>query len=96
MEKPTPVPLRATFRGLSGTLSGMTTVAARAPIAAGVNVAPTLQLLPDARICPEQVSRVISKSVEFAPDTLTVPMVSADVPLFVRVVLCTGLVIPSG
>ena len=59
MEKSTPVPLRDTFRGLSGELSGMTAVAARAPIAEGVNVTPTLQVLPDASTCPEQLSEAI-------------------------------------
>lgn len=96
MEKSIPVPLRVTFKGLSGALSFITNVAARPAIAVGVNVTPTLQLLPAAMICPEQVSDMIWKSATFAPDKLTVLRVSADVPSFVRVVLCTVLVIPSG
>lgn len=61
-----PVPERLTICGLVMALSAMFSTATRVPVAVGLNMTLTVQLVPAARVEP-QVEADWEKSSEFAP-----------------------------
>src|ERR1700676_837309 len=92
----TPVPVRVTVCGLLAALSVMVTEAARGPTAAGLNVTLIVQFAPVASVAGDfgQVS-VSAKSVALVPLTAMLAIVSADVPLLVRVTLWAAEVVAT-
>jgi hypothetical protein len=76
-------------------LSAKKRLALRVPLAAGVKVTPTAQVLPDMTVEPEQVSLLIAKSLAFAPPIVAVEMVRFAVPLLVTVSVCAALGAPT-
>ena len=85
-----PVPLRLTFCGLFEALSVKVSVPLAAPVAVGVNVTPTAQLAPAARLVP-QVLLEIAKG----PLIPTLEMVRAVLWRLVRVTVTAALVLPT-
>src|SRR2546426_713611 len=90
-----PVPASDTDCGLPGASSVMVTVAARAPVAAGVKLMLIGQLAPGAKIgraaCRERVE--ISEVAGSLQKKTILVMLRVAVPLLVRVTVCTGLVV---
>src|SRR5438874_13009006 len=74
---PVPVPVIGTVCGLFAALSVRMNVADRVPDAVGENVIDTLQLVPGARVRPEQPSLTCVKSSGFAPRVAALLMNSA-------------------
>jgi hypothetical protein len=70
-------------------------VAARMPIAEGVNVTPMMRAVFTAYAAAVQPLLKL-KSLEFAPLISTEEMCNAAPPEFVMATFCTGLVVPSG
>ncbi len=97
MEKLRPViapdPLRVTFCGLPIALSVIVTFADRFPAAVGVKVTPMLQLAPAATEPPQLF--VWAKSPLLVPVTAILLMLSAVLPVLVRVTVCAALVVPT-
>src|SRR5579864_5229588 len=91
-----PVLLRGNEWGLPEALSVIVNAAERAPEAAGVNVAPKVQLcvgvstVVPAHVVPEEVN-----SVAFVPVTDTPVMFRLALPVFVSVALIAPLVVPT-
>src|SRR3989442_808800 len=91
----TPVPVSDTDCGLLAASSEMVTVAARGPVAVGVNV----RLIGRAAcrdsvaILVEVVSVAKAKSPGFEPARAMLVMLRVAVPLLVRVTVCAGLVV---
>ena len=85
-----PVPLRLTFCGLFEALSVKVSVPLAAPVAVGVNVTPTAQLAPAARLVP-QVLLEIAKG----PLIPTLEMVRAVLWRLVSVTVTAALVLPT-
>src|SRR5205823_1050222 len=79
----TPVPLSATFCGLSAALSVMVTLALREPLAEGVKVTVIMQVPLAARLLGQLLVWV--KSLAFVPVTAILLIVNAAVPLLVSV-----------
>src|SRR5687768_14539732 len=73
----------------------MVTVAARAPVAAGVKVRLTAQVSPDLSVVPAQVSPGLAKSPAFVPPSLTLVMTREPAPMLVSVMLLAVLVVPT-
>jgi hypothetical protein len=90
----TPVPDKLTDCGLPVAESAMLRLAARAPLANGVNDTAMLQLAPAARELP-QVSFSV-KSAEFAPERVRPEMLTALPPVLVRVTVWGELVVSMG
>jgi hypothetical protein len=67
--------------------------ALRVPNADGVNVTPTAQVLLGVTVAPVQVSATLTKSLAFAPPTVTDEMVKLAVPVLVTVSVCAALVV---
>jgi hypothetical protein len=88
-----PVPLKLTTCGLLGAMSVKFSEALRLPVADGVNVTLTVQVLSGATMAPVQVSALLAKSLKFVPLIVTVKMVSLLVPVLVTVTLCAALVV---
>src|SRR5947209_3062997 len=90
----TPVPVSDTDCGLSAASSVMFTVAARAPVAAGVKLMLIVQLAPGATE-PAPVGQVLpaakAKSAACAPMMVMLVRFSGAPPLLVRVTVCAGL-----
>jgi len=88
-----PVPVTVMVCGDPVALSVMTTVAEYEPVAIGAKWPWMVQLAPMARLAPQ----VLAKSKEDAPAPVTamLVMVSADVPVLVRVTLCEALLVPT-
>lgn len=83
-----PVPLKAMACGLLAALSAMLTLAVREPVADGVNVTLMVQVPPGASVAgPIGQVLVWAKSPGFVPPGAMLLMVSAAVPLLVRVTL---------
>jgi len=59
--------------------------ALRLPVADGVNVTLTVQVLLGVTVAPVQVSAFLAKSLEFAPPSVTVAMVRLVVPVLLTV-----------
>src|SRR5208337_5406026 len=72
---PIPVPRRLTICGLLEALSVRFSEALRLPVAEGVNVTLTVQVLLGVTVAPEQVSARLAKSLAFVPPIATVEMV---------------------
>jgi hypothetical protein len=90
-----PVPLRLTVCGLFAALSLIESVAVRLPVADGVNVTLTVQVLLGVTVAPAQVLALLAKSLAFVPPIVTVEMVRLAVPLLVTVTVCGVLVTPT-
>ena len=90
---PLPVPVRVTVCGLLGRLSAMLTEAARGPVAVGENFTIIAQLA----FCASELPQLFDseKSPALAPVRPMLVMVKLAVPVFVRVTLCAGLVVPK-
>src|SRR6266849_2066247 len=91
----TPVPVSDTDCGLSAASSVMFTVAARAPVAAGVKLTPIVQLVPGATE-PAPVGQVLpaakAKSAACAPVMVMLVRLSGAASLLVSVTFCPALV----
>lgn len=87
--KSSPVPVSATFCGLSAALSVNVTAAARAPPAVGLNVTVIVQFALAASDAPQVF--VDRKSPGFVPVSVMLVIVSAAPPLFVTVTICEAL-----
>ena len=88
-----PVPVRFTVCGLPAALSKMLTVAVRVPAAVGVNVMLIVQLPPAATELPQVV--VSGKSPGSSPVTTKLVMPKMVLPLFVKLTVCAGLLVPT-
>ena len=73
-EPDTPKPVRLDVSGLLPALSVTLNVAARVPVAAGLNVTVIVQLVPAARLGPQ--SLLCAKSPGLVPPIVMLPMVS--------------------
>src|SRR3989442_379994 len=94
----TPVPVSGTDCGLSAASSVMFTVAARAPVAAGVKLMLIVQLAPGATELArvgEVLRAAKSKSAACAPVMVMLVRFSGAPPLLVRVTVCAALVVPT-
>src|SRR3989442_199170 len=94
----TPVQVSDPDCGLPGASSVMVTVAARPPVAAGVNVTVKAQLAdaatgPPARGHGATPEPATAKSPGFEPARAMLVMLRVAVPLLVRVTVCAGLVV---
>ena len=85
-----PFPLRDTLSGVIGVLFGMETDPLLAPFDVGLKVTLNVQVPADATVVPLQVLLERAKS----PLTLSVPKVTLEALLFVRVNVCGALVVP--
>ena len=97
----TPVPpLKVTVCGLFEALSVISSVALKIPVADGVNVTLTVQVLPEAgegvSVAPVQVSAVLANSPGSAPPIVAVEMMRGEDPILVTVTLLAALVVPRG
>src|SRR5438128_1140965 len=94
----TPVPVIFPYTALFRSSSVMFTVAARAPVAAGVKLTLIVQLAPGATE-PAPVGQVLpaakAKSAACAPTMEMLVRFSGAPPLLVRVTVCAGLVVPT-
>jgi hypothetical protein len=88
-----PVPVRLTDCGLPVALSVKLKEALRVPMAAGVKVTLTPQLLPGVTFAPVQESALLVKSPAFEPPSATVEMERVAVPVLVTVRLKGPLVV---
>jgi hypothetical protein len=77
-------------------LSVKVNVPLRAPVAAGVNVTLTVQVLLGVTVAPVQVSALLAKSLAFVPPIATVEMVRLAVPVLVTVSVRGALVVLVG
>ena len=84
-----PVPVRETSCGVPAALSAMFNEPVRVPVAAGVKVTFTMQLVPTARLVPQLL--VCAKS----PLAVMLEMLAAAVPVFETVTGCDALLLPS-
>jgi hypothetical protein len=85
---PTPVPLRVTAWGVLAALSAKLSEAESGPAAAGLNVTNTVQ---DALTASDEPQLLVRANAEtFAPPTVTDEIVSAPVPVLVRVTVCAA------
>ena len=91
----TPVPVSDTDCGLLAASSEMVTVAARGPVATGVNVRLRTQLALATTVAPfvQVVPAAMAKSPGFEPARAMLVMLRVAVPLLVRVTVCAGLVV---
>ena len=89
-----PVPLKPTTWGLPPALSVKFSEAPRLPVAEGVNVTLTVQVLLGVTVAPEQVSALLAKLLAFVPPMVTVEMLRLPVPLLVAVSAWAALVVP--
>jgi hypothetical protein len=90
-----PLPERLTVWGLLEALSVNFSEALRLPIADGVNVTLTVQVLLGVTVGPVQVSALLAKSLAFVPPIVTVEKVRLAVPVLVTVTVCGALVTPT-
>jgi hypothetical protein len=93
---PVPVPLKLTVCGLFAALSLIESVAVRLPVAEGVNVTLTVQVLLGMTVAPVQVSALLAKSLAFVPPSVTVEIVRLAVPVLVTVSAWAALVVLVG
>ena len=91
-----PVPERLTVCGLLEALSVKLSEALRLPVADGVNVTLTVQVLVGVTVAPVQVSALLAKSLAFVPPIVTVEMVRLAVPVLVTVSVWAALVVLRG
>jgi hypothetical protein len=100
VENPTagsvPVPVKATVWGLKGALSVKLSVAPLPPVAVGVNVTWTVQVLFGATDAPVQVSELLAKSPGSTPPTATDEMLRLAAPVLVTVSVIAELIVPTG
>src|ERR671931_978298 len=92
---PVPVPVMGTVCGLLAALSVRVNVAERVPVPVGENVIATLQLVPRASVRPEQPSLTWVKSSAFVPRVAALETNSPALPVFVTVIDCGALVVPT-
>jgi hypothetical protein len=88
-----PLPLSVTLCGLPVALSVTVTLAVRLPVAAGEKVTEMVQ--PALAASVDGHVFVCVKSPAFVPVTPMLEMVSEPVPVFVRVVVCATVVVPT-
>jgi hypothetical protein len=67
--------------------------ALRLPVADGVNVTLTVQVLLGVTVAPEQESAVLAKSLAFVPPIVTVEMVRLAVPVLVTISVWAALIV---
>jgi len=91
----TPVPVKLTVCGLPLALSVKLSEALRLPVADGVNVTLTVQVLLGVTVAPVQVSALLAKLLAFVPPIVTVEMLRLPVPLLVTVSAWAALVVPT-
>ena len=94
--KSTPDPDRVTtcvLPAAASLLSVKVSVALSAPVAAGVNVTLTVQVLLGVTVAPVQVSALLAKSLGFVPPSVAVEMVRLPVPVLVTVTVIGLLVV---
>ena len=91
-----PVPVRPNVCGLPLALSVKINEALRLPVADGVNVTLTVQVLLGVSVAPEQVSALLPKSLAFVPPIVTVEIVRLAVPALVTVTGSAALVVLRG
>src|ERR1035437_5593495 len=89
-----PVPVSETVWGLSVALSVIVIDPCVAPVAPGLNVTLTVQVLLGVIVAPVQVS-VSRKSLGFVPPIVTVEMVRLAVPVLVTITVWGTLVVPT-
>jgi len=87
-----PLPERLTVWGLLRALSVKFSEALRFPVADGVNVTLTAQVLVGVTVAPEQVSALLPKSLAFVPPIVAGEKMRLAVPVFVTVTVCGVLV----
>jgi len=92
--KSVPVPVSETACGLPVASSVMVTLAARFPVAVGLNVTLMEQLALAATLAPHVL--VSAKSPLLAPLMAMLVIVRAAFPLFVRVTFCAAPLVPTG
>ena len=85
-----PVPLRLTVWGLFRALSVNVSVPVAAPVAVGVNVTPTIQLTPAARLVPQVLLAIAN-----APVAPMLEKFRAMLPRFASVTVLAALVLPT-
>jgi hypothetical protein len=90
-----PVPVKATVCGLLEALSGRFSEALRLPVAEGVKVTLTVQVLLGVTVAFVQVSALLVKSPAFLPPIVTVEMIRLAAPVLVTVSTRVALVVPS-
>jgi hypothetical protein len=90
-----PVPVRPKVCGLPLALSVKLSEALRLPVADGVNVTLTAQVLLGVTVAPVQVSALLAKSPAFVPLIVTVEIVRLAVPVLVTVSAWAALVVPT-
>jgi hypothetical protein len=88
------VPDRAIVCGLPLALSATLTAAVKEPLAAGVKVTLIVQLPPAATLVPQLL--LCEKSLGFAPASARPVMLSAALPVLLRVMVWEGLTTPTG
>jgi hypothetical protein len=88
-----PLPERLTVWGLLAALSVKFSEALRFPVAEGVNVTLTVQVLLGVTAAPVQVSALLAKSLAFVPPIVTLEKVRLAVPVLVTVTVCGALVV---
>ena len=89
----TPVPKSGTAVGLPTALLGMLTFADFAPALRGSNFTLIAQVPLDATVV--QVLPEIANDGTFAPTSVGVPTVSDTVPVFITVIVCAALAVPT-
>lgn len=89
-----PLPDKATCCGLSLLLSLIERVALLEPKLDGLNVTLMLHFPAAAILAPQGVDDASAKSFASDPVMVNPPMVSAELPVLVSVILCGGLVEP--
>lgn len=94
LEPPVPVPETATCCGLLASLSVKVRVAARVPAAVGLKSMPMVQVEEAARLMP-QLFWLIAKSAALVPANLMLLMLTAELPVLVRVTDFAPLVLPT-
>jgi hypothetical protein len=91
-----PLPDSRTLWGLPAALSVIEMLAARDPVAVGVNFTLNMQFAPGARVAGETGQLFAwEKSPEFVPVIPKAVMAIAPVPVFVSVTTCATLDVPT-
>jgi hypothetical protein len=88
-----PVPVSAPVCGEPAALSATDSVALKLPVADGAKVT-AIEQVADAASALAQLLELIAKSLAFVPPSVMPEIVSAALPLLVRVNVCAALVVP--
>jgi hypothetical protein len=88
-----PTPLKLAVCGLPDALSVTESDVMRVPVADGVNATEMVQLAPADRLLPHLL--VCEKSFRFPPVSVIFVILRLEVPVFVSVIVCLLLVVPT-